>query len=169
MSNNLYNHLAMEILNDNNTYARIDNDPLEDVINDINSIVIDLFDHGHICRKLFSLLLENNGRLGSFRFLPKLHKNKYGNRPIINYKEHITSNFCFLIDFILRPHVNNTESFILDSQNLIQKLQNIDIPNGFTLGTGDFDSLYSNIVHEDCLFLICDFLKDKLDTTYKSL
>ena len=74
-----------------------------------------------------------------------------------------------MIDFILRPHVNNTESFILDSQNLIQKLQNIDIPNGFTLGTGDFNSLYSNIVHEDCLFLICDFLKDKLDTKYLNI
>jgi hypothetical protein len=169
MSNELYDQLSLEMLNDQNTYLSIENDPKEDIVIEIKSILIELFNHGHISRKLYSLLLDVDGRLGSFRILPKLHKSKYGNRPIINYKEHITSSFCYLIDFVLRPLVKNTESFILDSQNLIQKLENIEIPDGCILATGDFDSLYSNIVHEDCFFMICDFLKDKLDTKYMNI
>ena len=169
MSNELYDQLSLEMLNDQNTYLSIENDPKEDIVIEIKSILIELFNHGHISRKLYSLLLDVDGRLGSFRILPKLHKSKYGNRPIINYKEHITSSFCYLIDFVLRPLVKNTESFILDSQNLIQKLENIEIPDGCILATGDFDSLYSNIVHEDCIFMICDFLKDKLDTKYMNI
>jgi len=169
MSNALYDQLSLEMLNDQSTYIRIENDPKEEILLDIKSIIIELFNNGHISRKLYSLLLDVDGRLGFFRILPKLHKSKFGNRPIINYKEHVTSSFCYLIDFILRPHVKNTDSFILDSQNLIQKLENIEIPDDCILATGDFDSLYSNIVHEDCIFMICDFLKDKLNTKYMNI
>jgi site-specific DNA-adenine methylase len=37
----------------------------------------------------------------------------------------------------------------------------LEIPDDCELVSGDFDSLYSNIILEDALNLICDFIRDK--------
>ena len=56
----------------------------------------------------------------------------------------------------------SAESYIKDSQNLIQKTKDLKIPVNHTLITADFVALYSNIDHEDCLYRLTDFFKDKL-------
>lgn len=56
-------------------------------------------------KNLYDSLKLNEYRLGTFRILPKLHKKKFSIRPIINYKKHVTSNLCSLIDFIVRPFI----------------------------------------------------------------
>lgn len=59
------------------------------------------------------------------------------------------------------------ESYIKDSQNLIQKANNLILNNeNNILYSCDFESLYTNINHDDCLNLICDFLKDKLQSNH---
>ena len=60
----------------------------------------------------------------------------------------------------------NSESYIKDSQNLIQKIKNLKIPEDFIIVTADFISLYSNINHDDCLFILTDFFRDKLDSEH---
>jgi hypothetical protein len=112
------------------------------------------------------LTIGPNAKLGSFRILPKLHKNKFGIRPIINCKDHPTSNLAFLMDVILQPFVKNSESYIQDSQNLIQKIGNQKFPIGSRLFSCDFESLYINIDHVDAHFVICFFMKDKLNSKH---
>jgi len=80
-------------------------------------------DHRHISKKIFSKLINKNNKLGAFRLLAKLYKDKLGFRPIINCVNHPTIFLCLLIDLILQEFVKETSSFILDSQNLIQKSQ----------------------------------------------
>ncbi len=65
-----------------------------------------------------------------------------------------------------RPFVKSTDSYILDSQNLIQKLDNKVFPKDSKLITGDFDALYSNIDHEDCLLKCTDFLNGKIKSKH---
>ena len=60
----------------------------------------------------------------------------------------------------------NSESYIKDSQNLIQKIKDLKIPEEYIIATADFISLYSNINHEDCLFILTDFFRDKLNTEH---
>ena len=42
------------------------------------------------------------------------------------------------MEFLLRPYVKSSESFIIDSQNLIQKLRNLSFPEDSQIVTGDF-------------------------------
>ena len=72
------------------------------------------------------------------------------------------NDLCYLLDYLIRPYVVSSDSYIKDSQDFIQKTKNVKIPNDYTLVTADFVSLYSNINHNDCLSMLTDFFKDKL-------
>ena len=75
-------------------------------------------------------------QLGSFRILTKLHKEEFSLRPIVNCRNHPTSNISMLVDIILKNFVKNSESFILDSQNLIQKLYRSFLPSDYKIFIG---------------------------------
>jgi hypothetical protein len=53
------------------------------------------------------------------------------------------------------------ESYLKDSQHLLQQTQDLIIPDDHELISGDFDSLYNNIILGIALDIICDFVKDK--------
>ena len=166
ISNNLYNSLVMDILNDPLVYREVNEDPLESCLDLIHDTLFVNFESKNISKRLYKTLLNVNGKLGNFRILPKIHKSKFSCRPIINYKNHVTTNLCFLVDFICRPFVKSSESFIMDSQNLIQKLENILFPINSEIITGDFEALYSNIDHDDCLLKLTDFVNGKLKSKH---
>jgi hypothetical protein len=164
ISHELLNKLTMDHLSDIDTYKLIDIDPKETLISQINKKLSDLAKNKHIDKKLYKKLLINNDecKLGKIRILPKLHKNKFGIRPIINTTKHPTSKLCKLIEVILGPHVKKLPSYIQDSQNLIQDSYKLKIPINTKLVSADIESLYTNIQLEHAIIVICDFAKDKL-------
>ena len=91
--------------------------------------------------------------------LIKLHKEKLGLRPIINSSNHSTSYISLLIDLILQPFVKNTKSFILDSQNLIQKVKDVYFPTNAIITSSDFENLFTNIDTFHALNIITEFIQ----------
>jgi hypothetical protein len=61
------------------------------------------------------------------------------------------------------PFIKNFISFIQDSQNLIQDLDDRFFPSNVKFFSADFESLYTNIYLNLALNIITDFSKDKLD------
>ena len=149
-------------MNDERVYSSFDENPFENIKLNIESKLTECLNKSYLSKKLFNHLIDLGHRLGSFRILPKIIKDKFDTRPIINYKDHIVTNLCLFMEFILRPYVRNSESFIMDSQNLIQKLEKIRFPKDSHVTTGDFKALFSNINHKDCLNMLTHFMKDKL-------
>ena len=119
-----------------------------------------------ISEDLYKLLVVKEAKLGNFRLLPKIHKEKFGVRPIISYKNNPTNNLCKLLDKIIRPFVEKSSSYIKDSQNFIQKNINKKYPKNAKIFSFDVVSLYTNIDHDKCLDTLSDFFKDKLDTDF---
>ena len=103
-----------------------------------------------------------NSKLGKFRILAKLHKEKFGIRPIINNKNHPTEKLSQFIDIFLQPFVKNSESYLKDSQNLIQKFDKLKINKNSFKYSCDFESLYTNINTEDAIFSISNYFKNRL-------
>jgi len=163
IDNSLYIELSEKILNDKKTYECLDINPLEKCLTDYEDMLYELLESKEISNKLFDALKSNNLKLGSFRTLPKLHKKKFSLRPIISYQKHITSLICVLIDCIIRPYVSNSETYIKDSQDFINKTKDLVVSLESIIGAGDFDSLYSNIEHSECLHNFKTFFKDKID------
>ena len=92
----------------------------------------------------------------------KLHKSKFATRPIINCSNHPTEKISLLIDKLIRPLIIKTESYLQDSQSLLQDALNRSFHSDTKLYSLDFESLYSNIIHNDAILVITDFMKDKL-------
>ena len=93
-------------------------------------------------------------KLGSFRLLMKIHKTKFGTRPIINSKSHPTENLSWLLDSILKPLLKLTDSYIQDSQHLLQKTKDVKYPSNCQIFSCDFEGLYSNIDLNHALIII---------------
>jgi hypothetical protein len=165
ISNDLYLKLAHEFLEKDLSYTKLDNNPLESTINKINFKLDELFLDHHISKKFRDcLVVPCDSKLGSFRLLAKMHKVKFGWRPIINSINHPTSKVCYFLDFIFKPHVLKSDSYIKDSQNLIQMGENMCFEKEPYLYSLDFSSLYSNIDPKLAIPVIIEFMKDFLDT-----
>ena len=158
MTNENYEKLCLSLLNDINTYEQIYYDPLQEMNNNIKTILNDLKLNKEISNKLFDRLFVKNNRLGSFRILTKLHKEEFGLRPIVNCRNHPTSNISLLIDVILQPFVKKCPSFLQDSQNLIQNTYRKFFQNDCKIYSCDFSSLYTSINLDHALNIITDYI-----------
>ena len=165
ISNENYINLVNKELGKKEVYLKIDENPLDEIIIKYKELFLSHSNKNYISKRMMRYLNKDEFKLGNFRILPKLHKEKFSIRPIINYRENVSEKMCTVVDYILRPFVKESDSYILDSQNLIQKTQNISIPKNAKLYSCDFESLYTNIDHNECVNVISDFLKDKLDNS----
>ena len=132
----------------------------------IQDKLLELKNNGSISKRLFNNLLLSEYKHGSFRILPKLHKKKFGTRPIINCIKHPTSNLSLFVDAVMQPYVQSSNTFIRDSQNLIQRLEEMTFDDNVKLCSFDFESLYSNIDLKHALVVISDFMSDKITSDH---
>ena len=173
MTDSTENELALDTLNDSNTYSRLEDDPLIMTQNLIIAELDNLISRGHMSPKCRKLLIVNIPKLAKFRILPKLHKEVFGIRPIINCINSPTSLICLFVFLILQPFVIITESYLQDSQHLLQLLEKLKTTkfNLLHIYSCDFESLYTNIDLDLAINLTLEFIKDKngLDLEHISL
>ena len=162
-----YNNLCEKMLNDSNTYKKLEFNPLIETVDQITKTLSDLKKLKHIKNdRLYKILLPKNSNCGKFRILPKLHKAKFGCRPIIYYQNNPTSNIARFSEYFLHPFVEKLDSFLKDSQNLMQDTLNLRQDKNSYLYSLDFESLYTNINLADALNIITNFASDKIDSDY---
>ena len=126
ISNDLVDSLSIAHLSDNTTYTRLDTNPLTTATTELTQILNTLLTDKDLNIPLHKLMVKN-AKLGKFRILAKLHKTKFGIRPIINNTNHITSQLCKLVDLIIQPILRNTSTYLKDSQHLLQKCVDLKI------------------------------------------
>jgi len=166
MDKDTYLNLCNEHLNsNNNTYKKLEYNPLTEITNKIKTQLIELNNNGHISDVLLKHLNNNliQYRVGKFKINPKIHKIKLGIRPIIASINHPTSRMSFVLDFIFKPLVEETEIVLKDSQNLLQDANEISFEENenIHINTGDFESLYTNMDSSKTTEEICNFLTIK--------
>lgn len=157
------------LLSSNSTYIKLNEDPLNQTVLNINNVISNLLKEKHICLKFHNYLMisaNDDVKLGNFRVLPKLHKNKFGIRPIINCINHPTSKICLFIDFLLKPFIIKIDNILKDSQNLIQMCNKTFSHSNMYLYSCDFESLYTNIKPIHAVNLLTDFISKFLDSDY---
>ncbi len=168
MDNLIYDNLIFKELDENqNIYKKIQQNPLTETTNEIKIKLNELVNSNNLSDKLRKYLIGTSEfKLGKPRLLPKLHKQKFGTRLIINCKNHPTSNMCYFLNELLQPIVQKSESYIKDSQNLIQKFDNVRLDENTKLYALDFVSLYPNIDSNDAIEKITHYMSDKLNSDH---
>ena len=171
ISNELYENNVIKYLNEDSTYSLINKDILPSVTSNINDTLYDLFNNGHISKRMLNKVKIKNvitSKFGSFRLLAKIHKPIFSWRPIINCRNNPTSSISNVIDNLLKPIIQRTDTILKDSQNLIQKCQNITFSKKPVIYSMDFSSLYSNMDQLDTANTLTDFMTPLLDSSHLS-
>ena len=114
-------------------------------------------------------MFSNSTKLGTLRLLPKLHKDKFSCRTIINCRNHPTSTLSLLINIILQPLVQSRNSYIKDSQQLLQDSLDLQLTQDTQLYSCDFESLYTNIPLDYLLNDISSFMSTHLNSKHLSI
>ena len=98
--------------------------------------------------KYFTHNFKKATNLGKLYFLPKIHKCLSGvpGRPVISNCGMPTEKVSEYLDHILKPIMQESWSYVKDSEDLLKKIKNIGkIPEGVILVTVDVAGLYPSI------------------------
>ena len=112
----------------------------------------------NITKDFLSFKPENMPRTQQLYFLKKIHKNPISVRPIVSGCGGPTEKISQFIDIHLQPHVHLITSYIRDSGDLINMLENLKLPSNCTLATIDVKSLYLNIPHNEGILAVLNRL-----------
>lgn len=72
-------------------------------------------------------------------------------RPIISANECPVEKISEYVDFFLQPFVIEQNTYIKDTSDFIRKLEQIKVPENAYIITLDYESMYTNIVHDEAI------------------
>ena len=154
-------------LNNSEFYCKTDNDLTEEHKIKVVEYVDSLYESGQISKQTRKYLTTNCGRTPQFYLLPKIHKSITDppGRPIVSSNDSPTEKISHLVEVILKPLVPKIRSYIKDTTDFIQKIENIELRPGTVLVTLDVTSLYTNIPHIEGVKAVSEFLSVHRDST----
>ena len=90
-----------------------------------------------------------NPKRPKFYISPKIHKENNPGRPAINSINCHTSEISRFVDHHLQPLVREIPSYIKDTNNFVNKINNFPVPPNLLLVTMDVKSLYTSIPNKE--------------------
>ena len=112
-----------------------------------NELVNKLYRSGYIhvmTHKWLSIGLKQP-RIPEFYTLTKIHKKTPVGRPIVSGSSGPTKRISSFVDSLLQPVAVKQMSYIKDTTDFINFIENTQIPDNVVLATLDVSSLYTNI------------------------
>ena len=89
--------------------------------------------------------------------LTKIHKKIPVGRPIVSDSSGPTKRISSFVDSVLQPVAIKQESYIKDTTDFINFIENTQIPDNVVLATLDVSSLYTNIPQEEGIDVVCRY------------
>lgn len=146
MNKEQYDEMAMNILNDQVSYKKLNRDPTCTIQQKANKLISKLKNSQAIEASQARTYTIYNSISPKFYGLPKIHKNPVKLRPIISSIDAPTSGISQLVtDILTRSYSNENEYYIKDSFHLSTLMNNKQLPEGYVLVSLDVVSLFSNI------------------------
>jgi len=139
-------------LSDGKFYSEVPYDLTDIHNNEVHTLVDKLFQNKEISQKCADYLRILKPRTPQLYLLPKIHKNTFPvpGRPIVSANNSPTERISQLVDHFLQPLVSNTKSYVKDTTDFLNKIQNVpQLPTGVILCTVDVTSLYTNIPNDE--------------------
>ena len=124
---------------------------------------IEMFHRQHVLAKNISDNLKTtNVKLPHFYMTPKLHKKDIPGRPVVSSIDCHTSKLSKLTDHYLQLHAKALPSYVKDSTDFINKLENVkDTSKESILVTLDVKALYTNIPNHEGIEAVKETLNNK--------
>ena len=137
-------------LSDTFTYTPLDGDPTGHLVKQITTLLNDFKSKGFLTEEMYKFCLPPKlVRLARFYSLLKIHKNPMKIRPIVSSCNSPTENISQFLDHWLQHCMRALPSYLQDTNQLINDLCSLYIPEDSWLITVDVKSLYTCIPHSE--------------------
>ena len=147
-----YLKAGLKHLEDTSIYTELTCDPTEQLSDDIQSFLDNLYNKNFIDEHTYHYLSPHKPtKTQQIYFLKKLHKNPIGIRPIVSGVNGITEKISSYLDHYLQPVVTKGPSYIKNTKELLTILENFSSTSDFIFCTADVSSLYLSIPQEEGL------------------
>ncbi|XP_069588555.1 uncharacterized protein [Ranitomeya imitator] len=157
----MYERQAYSLLEDAQCYRRLTYNPLSSFHQILVDIMGKALDDGLITKNFFEKIRDLHPRLCTFYLIPKVHKDPVDppGRPIVAGNGGLCEVISEVIDYFLKPIVSSLPSFVRDTSQVLQRIDELEMEENMLLVTADVESLYTSIRHEDGLEATSWFLR----------
>ena len=108
----------------------------------------------YFARRLSVLLKVINPKTPKFYITPKIHKENNPARPVINSINCHTSESSRFVDHHFQRLIKKISSYIKDTNNFVNKINNFKVPENSVLVTMDVKALYIQIYQTTNVLLL---------------
>ena len=136
-------------LSDKRNYKKLQEDPMLQHRNLVSDTIDRFKEENLLSKKLADGLKSVNPKPPKFYISPKIHKEINPGRPVINSINCHTSEISRFGDHHLQPLVKEIPSYIKDTNDFINKIDNFAVPLNSFLVTMDVKSLYASIPNNE--------------------
>ena len=149
-----------QTLLDNKDNCRPLASPMVTETNQKKKLITDLHKGDHIedmTKKLYKWLCQtpNPLRIPEFYTLTKIHKPSPVGRPIVSGCDGPTEKLSSFVDKLLQPIAQQQKSYLKDTTDFVNFIENTKVPAYVILVTMDVTSLYTNIPQEEGIDTVC--------------
>ncbi|CAJ0950193.1 unnamed protein product [Ranitomeya imitator] len=158
----LYVQQNMVMLNNSNTYRRLQHDPTELFQKKLKHLLTEGFAIGALDKKLSEDLFVEHPIIPIFHSLPKIHKEVFPPtfRPIVAGIGSMGENLSTWVDMYLQPLISRLPGYIKDTKHLISSLDKTAWSGDCIFISCDVEALYPSLMHDLTISILRRHLQD---------
>ena len=145
---------GLKQLSDDKFYKPRSSPIVLDTARKVKEVVNNLHCAGHIDYKWLNDC-QKQPRIPEFYTLTKIHKKIPVGRPIVSGSSGPTERISSFVDSLLQPIAIKQKSYLKDTTDFINFIENTLMTNNTLLGTLDVSSLYTNIPQVEGINIVC--------------
>ena len=152
---------GLQQLSNDKFYKPLSSPIVQDTARKVKELVNKLCRSGHIVlmtHKWLTIGLKQP-RIPELYTLTKIHKKTPVSRPIVSGSSGPTERISSFVDSLLQPIATKQKSYIKDTTDFINFIENTQIPDNVVLATPT-SSLYTNIPQEEGIDVVCRYYED---------
>ena len=136
-------------------YTEIEDDISDNICKLVHDTLYRMYSAGEISQKQLKYLSPIHSgtiKTAELYLLNKVHSDPPTKaRPIISANNCPVERISNFVDFFLQPFVIEQNTYIKDTSDFIRKVERIQVPENALIITLDYESMYTNIVHEEAV------------------
>ncbi|CAJ0938138.1 unnamed protein product [Ranitomeya imitator] len=150
LNRNEYIEEVKRQLADPGVYEELSCDPKFSIAKEIKNVLDNALNTDLIDQDIYDFLTVKFPITPVMYILPKIHKSLVHppGRPIVSGCDSILSKIGVFLDRILNPIASCAESFIRDTTDFLEKINDIEVTGEVMLASFDVTSLYTSIDHD---------------------
>lgn len=145
---------GMRQLDSSAHYAEIDTDETAKISREVDDTLRQMLSNNEISKKTYEYLspMHFETKTAEMYLLNKIHSDPPTKaRPIISANNCPVERISEYVDYFLQPFVLQQTTYLKDTSDLIRKIEKIKIPDNALIITLDYESMYTNIVHNEAV------------------